>query len=286
MLVLGIDFTSRPRRGKPITCLSCILDGNVLRADCLQEWPNFGDFESALATAGPWIAGIDLPFGQPRKFIEGIGWPRRWADYVGHAHRLGRDGFRLSLDSYRANRPQGDREHRRKTDVAAGSISPQKLYGVPVALMFFEGAPRLIEARVTIPGLQTGAGDRIVVEAYPGILARKLIGRQSYKSDSKNKQTNDQRTVRYNLMDQILAGELAEYGLQVKASASLADDPTGDQLDALLCAIQAAWSYTQRSCGFGAPINLDPDEGWIADPALTQCVETFMTPTLDVCLGG
>ena len=44
MIVLGVDFTSHPRRGKPITCLSCILDRGVLRADRLEEWQGFGDF--------------------------------------------------------------------------------------------------------------------------------------------------------------------------------------------------------------------------------------------------
>jgi hypothetical protein len=51
-----------------------------------------------------------------------------------------------------------------QTDIAAGSVSPQKLYGVPVGLMFFEGAPR------PIPKLHYGDPKRIVVEAYPGVL--------------------------------------------------------------------------------------------------------------------
>jgi hypothetical protein len=55
------------------------------------------------------------------------------------------------LEVYRSHRPFGDKEHRRKTDIAASSISPQKLYGVPVGLMFFEGAPRLVKSGVTIP---------------------------------------------------------------------------------------------------------------------------------------
>lgn len=38
------------------------------------------------------------------------------------------------------------------------------------------------------------------------------------------------------------------------------------QLDALLCAIQAAWAWTQRDQGFGLPKHVDPLEGWIADP--------------------
>src|SRR5690606_35219217 len=100
--------------------------------------------------------------------------------------------FRKALDDYRMSRTLGDREHRRATDVACGSISPQKLYGTPVALMFFEGANRLRQAGVTIPGLVEGAADRIVVEAYPGVLARRILGRRSYKNDDKSKQSEKQ----------------------------------------------------------------------------------------------
>jgi hypothetical protein len=46
----------------------------------------------------------------------------------------------------------------------------------------------------------------------------------------------------------------------------LADDPSGDSLDALLCAVQAAWSWTQRRNNYGEPEGSDTLEGWIADP--------------------
>jgi len=154
----GIDFTSRPRRRKPITCLECTLNGRVLRADEFQEWSGFGGFEAALRRPGPWI---DFPFGQPRRLVKAMGWPASWAGDVAHIRSLGRKGFRRILDDYRAGRPAGDKEHRRVTDVAAGSISPMKLYGTPVGLMFFEGAPRLLDAGVTIPGVLATYGLRI-----------------------------------------------------------------------------------------------------------------------------
>jgi len=48
MNVLGIDFTSRPTRRKPISCLHCILEGDVLRAGDLEEWTDFDAFELVL----------------------------------------------------------------------------------------------------------------------------------------------------------------------------------------------------------------------------------------------
>ena len=106
------------------------------------------------------------------------------------------------------------KEHRRKTDIAAGSISPQKLYGTPVGLMFFEGAPRLCAAGVTVPGLQEGDPARVVVEAYPGILARAVIGRRSDKQDTKAKQSQEQAKAREDLFNALLNGAAqSRYGL-------------------------------------------------------------------------
>lgn len=269
MKILGIDFTSRPSRRKPLTCIHCTLDHDALRTQSFEEWPDYERFEAALAKPGPWIAGIDFPFGQSRRFIETIGWPTSWAAYVRHADQLGRIGFREALNGYKENRIAGDKEHRRATDIAADSISPQKLYGVPVGLMFFEGAPRLLASGVTIPHLHEGHLHRTAVEAYPGVLARHLIGRRSYENDSRKKQTADQQEARRNLLQALREEAPRRYGFAVVAPDDLCDDPGADHLDALLCAVQAAWAWRQRDDRFGAPGTIDRLEGWIADPHLS-----------------
>jgi hypothetical protein len=267
MRIYGIDFTSRPRSCKPITCAVCTLRDDCLSVDELLLWSDFAGFESALQRQGPWVAGIDFPFGQARRFIQDLKWPATWDGYVAHAAALGRAGFRATLDAYRAGQPPGDKEHRRAADRAAGAISPQKLYGTPVGLMFFQGAPRLRAAAVTIPGLQVGDPERIVVEAYPGVLVRALIGRRSYKQDTKAKQTPEQAQARRDLFSALSGPTLAHaYAIAVEAPPDLAEDPSGDRFDALLCAIQAAWAWTRRDQWFGLPERVDPLEGWIAEP--------------------
>ena len=271
MKIYGIDFTSRPSRRKPLTCLECSLEGDVLRAGELIKWSRFEEFEAALVRPGPWIAGIDFPFGLPRRFIENIGWPLTWVGYVEHVRTLGRRGFRDALDTYRSTRSAGDKEHRRATDIAAGSISPQKLYGTPVGLMFFEGAYRLRDSGVTIPGLLAGDPERSVVETYPGFLARTIIGRRSYKQDTRSKQTTQQHLARKDLLKEIVDGAARQlYGFNVNVSMDLTADPGGDQLDALLCAIQAAAAWRLRTNRFGMPESTDPVEGWIADVTITK----------------
>lgn len=266
MDIYGIDFTSRPRPAKPITCLRCQLADGVLRAGELEVFADFSALEGMLRRSGPWIAGLDFPFGMPRKFIETIGWPRSWAGYVEYAERLGREGFRAALETYRRDRADGDKEHRRATDIAAGSISPQKLYGTPVALMFFEGAPRLVRAGVTIPHMQAGDPDRIAVEAYPGALARKLIGPRSYKNDIRAKQTASRYEARRDMLRELTGTALRdELGFAVEAGSGFCDDPGGDTLDALLSAVQAACAWCHRAEGYGASAPVDPLEGWIVD---------------------
>ena len=59
----------------------------------------------------------------------------------------------------------------------------------PVAYMLHAGVPLLIDAGASLPGLHAGDPNRLALEGYPGLTARELIGRRSYKSDSKAMQT-------------------------------------------------------------------------------------------------
>ena len=88
-----------------------------------------------------------------------------------------------------------------------------------------------------------------------------------YKHDAKAKQTAEQAAARWDLIMALQGSAFADaYGIAVEAPPDLADDPSGDCLDALLCAIQAAWAWTRGDQGFGLPEHVDPLEGWIADP--------------------
>jgi hypothetical protein len=171
-------------------------------------------------------------------------------------------------------RPHGDKEHKRATDIAAGSISPQKIYGVPVGLMFFEGAPRLLHSGVTLPGLLVGDPERLAFEAYPGVLVRRLIGRRSYKQDDRRKVTEDQSKARSEILYKIQGGSsVKDFDIMMELNIDINDDTTGDKLDAILCAVQAAWAWKKRGSKFGMPKSLDETEGWIADPPTSKTMD-------------
>ena len=257
MKVLGVDFTSAPKRAKPIVVAEAWLANCRLEILQVEKLETFESFESLLRRPGPWIGGFDFPFGLPRELVRDLGWPRDWRKLVAFCAGLSRDEWRGILDGYRATRPAGRKYAHRRTDLPAASSSPMKLVNPPVALMFHEGAPRLAEAGVHVPGLCDGDRTRIALEAYPGLFARRVLGNVSYKNDAKGKQTAARLAARKELMKEIAVKSSA------KIRRQLTDDAGGDSLDAVICALQAAWGWRRRARNFGLPDRIESCEGWI-----------------------
>ncbi|HEV2654187.1 MAG TPA: hypothetical protein VGT82_04485 [Ktedonobacteraceae bacterium] len=269
MLIFGLDFTSAPNRRKPITVARCELDGTRLCVRSCLPLCDFAAFEAFLRLDGPWSAACDFPFGQPLKLINNLGWPQSWADYVQLVSTMSKDQFVDTISRYCATRPPGDKLHMRVTDLLAGAISPMMLYRIPVGKMFFEGATRLLVSDVNILPCRPTNSARTVLEGYPALVARRWLDRRSYKSDDRQKQTPAQLLARQDLLAILQSDALMlAYGIQLDLSAELGEelvsDPMGDRLDAFLCAIQAAWAYSQRVNNDAIPAGHEL-EGWIVD---------------------
>ncbi len=232
----------------------------------IEEYCDWEKYESWLKRDGPWVAGFDFPFGLPREAVRDLRWPATWHELVRHCRSMGRERFRRALDCYRESRQVGNRYAHRATDRPAGSHSPLKLVNPPVGLMFLEGAPRLLEAGVTIPGLVKGDPLRIAFEAYPGFAARQMV-KGSYKNDARSKQTPQRARARKAIVAALVTTD-NPFGFPLSVSPqtsnSLVRDATGDRIDAVLCALQAAWAWQRRSDNYGLPLKIDSLEGWIA----------------------
>jgi hypothetical protein len=267
MLIFGLDFTSAPNRRKPITVARCQLDGVWLRVQSCLSLFDFVAFEAFLRLDGPWIAACDFPFGQPLKLINNLGWPQSWEGYLQLISTMSKAQFVDTITRYCATRASGDKLHARATDLLAGAISPMMLYRIPVGKMFFEGAPRLFASDVNILPCRSTTSDRTALEGYPALVARRWLGRRSYKSDDRQKQSPAQLLARQDLLAALQSDALMlAYGIQLDLSAELSEelvsDPMGDRLDAVLCAIQAAWAYHQRANNYAIPAGHEL-EGWI-----------------------
>ena len=272
--LFGVDFTSAPRRAKPITIAAGKRDGNRLHVARVRACDSLAAFDDWLATPGPWLAGFDFPFGLPRELVTTLGWPGAdaggddaWTRLVRHLECTPRaqmvEAFRAFCDA----RPAGGKFAHRATDRPAGSSPSMKWVNPPVAFMLQAGAPRLLAAGVSLPGLHAGDPRRIALETYPGALARAVLGRDSYKSDDPRKATPQRARNRAALIDALAIGE-HPLGIVVSMSDDermrCVDDAGADRLDAVLCLVQAAWADQRRASNFGLPADIDPIEGWIA----------------------
>jgi hypothetical protein len=264
LALLGIDFTSAPTRRKPITVARGTLTGARLALQRVDALADFSAFEALLSEPGPWLGGFDFPFGLPRELVETLGWPREWPALIRHYAALDRSAIRDTFSAFCDSRSVGRKFAHRACDGPAGSSPSMKWVHPPVAFMLHAGAPRLLAAGVHLPGLHAGDRGRIALEAYPGLLARELIGTRSYKSDERAKQTPERLIARKDIVEALEQGR-TRLGLRLALSHAqrdaLADDAGGDRLDAVLCLVQAAWASAQA--GHGLPPQVDALEGWI-----------------------
>ncbi len=282
MTLIGCDFSSSPSKRKPIVVAVGHAKSGRVQLQSLLRFDTLVSFADWLKLPQAWVGGFDLPFGLPRELVEHLQWPTDWLPCMQHYTALSRAEIRSTFKAFCDARPVGGKFAHRATDTPAGSSPSMKWVNPPVAYMLHAGVPLLIEARVTLPRLHVPAvlSDgpassvasamplRIGLEAYPGLLARELIGNTSYKSDDKAKQTPERLIARKQLLQALEVGQ-TRLGLRLKLTHAqhdtLVDDASGDSLDAVLCMVQAAWAQAQHEAGdahYGLPA-CDPLEGWI-----------------------
>jgi len=268
--LLGCDFSSSPSKRKTIVNAWGRLAAGVLRLERVERFDSLDAWAVGLRQSR-WFGAFDLPFGLPRELVRTLGWPLDWQGCMDHYASLSRGDIRDTFAAFCHARPAGSKFAHRATDGPAGSSPSMKWVNPPVAYMLHAGVPLLRSAQAYFPGLQPPQLDaqRIALEAYPGLLARELLGSRSYKNDAAAKQTPERLIARKDL---IHALELGQTRLQLRLRLShaqrdsLADDATGDTLDAVLCLVQAAWGQMRYAGGdalCGLPPGLDPLEGWI-----------------------
>jgi hypothetical protein len=186
-----------------------------------------------------------------------------------HFASLERATIRSTFKAYCDARPAGSKFAHRSTDLIAKSSPSMKWVNPPVAYMLHAGVPILMRAGLSLPGLFAGDDQRVALEAYPGLLARQIVAHQSYKSDDKNKHTADREFARERIVQAMMSGEYPSMGRSIigqELYELFVQDPSGDSLDAALCAVQAAWGLRQHLTGhscYGLSPEMDSLEGWI-----------------------
>ena len=264
-LLVGCDFSCSPSRRKPIVMATGTAFKDRVSLSSLQKLDSLDSFEQWLRLDREWVGAFDFPFGLPRELVLHLGWPTQWFELVNHYASLTRVDIRNTFAAFCNARPAGQKFAHRGTDKPSGSSPSMKWVNPPVAFMLHAGVPRLLAAGVHLPGLHLGDSRRVALEGYPGMLAREVLSKRSYKSDDKAKQTPERLIARKDLITALEHGQ-TRLGLRLKVSHAqrdaLVDDASGDSLDAVLCLMQAAWAFQKGAPGYGLPASIDALEGW------------------------
>jgi hypothetical protein len=265
-LLVGCDFSSSPSRRKPVVLAFGQLRQGRVVLERLERHATLDGFAQWLAQPGDWVGGFDVPFGLPRELVESLGWPTDWLGCMRHYTGLTRAEIRATFQAFCDARPAGGKFAHRAFDKAAGSSPSMKWVNPPVAYMLHAAVPLLLQAGVHLPGLHAGDPRRVALEAYPGLLARELVQRRSYKNDDAGKHTPERLIARKDIVTALEAGH-TRLGLRLKLTHAqrdaLVEDGSGDALDAVLCLVQAAWAAREGAPRWGLPEGVDPLEGWI-----------------------
>lgn len=272
--MLGIDITSSPSPAKPLWVASCVLDGDTLRVGSLQPWNDLDVLRSLLAGQGPWIMGLDFPFGLPRAFVRNVGWGSSWTDIALRATR-DRQASLAEIIAFRERAPVGSKHPLRATDRVAKSHSPVNIVRPAVGKMYLACVGQLASSDVSVRPCRPMPGDRVVVEAYPALVAERLVGSRHYKDGSSGVAQAERDGRRAALVRALFGASMRSgYGFTVDVARghqeAMGKDRGGDMLDSVLCSVQAAWAWRNREHNYGMPRDCDAIEGWIADPATQE----------------
>jgi Protein of unknown function (DUF429) len=272
--IIGIDFTSRPTRAKPITIAVGMLNeqSSTLTIDEIVRCENMPICQATLEHLTPWIGAFDLPFGLPRDFVAEQGWLQNktsattWRQITDIVLKHTRAELVTRCKAYCDARPAGHKFAHRAVDRLAGSSPSMKWVNPPVLYMLHAGLPLLLVLDCLLPGLtEIGNPNRVALEAYPGFIARQIT-RNSYKSDDRQKQTSAREEARHMIVSALSQRHIST-NIALKSSRALMQqmiaDASGDSLDAAICALQAAMGVMKGAPHFGMPADVDPIEGWI-----------------------
>ncbi|MEB3206008.1 MAG: DUF429 domain-containing protein [Vampirovibrionales bacterium] len=279
MLCVGIDFTSAPRKCKPITAVFAQRQSDRLLVTGLEHWVSFDALRQWLTTsvAQTWLCAIDAPLSFPYAFWEFFDWPAdNWQRCAEKLSQLSMQAFEAMVAQYSQTQAPGQKLPMRPTDRLTKSSSPVRLYRVPVGRMAFRLWPILLESTVDIRPVHTSERPqhRTMIEGYPAMVARAFIGKTPYKSElSCPDRSPSHRRARQMLLEAVQQDGCQDlYGFRVDLPEAIAstmlEDFRGDSLDAMSCCMQAAWAASRED--FGIPRNIKAaKEGWIVDP---QCL--------------
>lgn len=248
--IYGVDYTCAMGRSKPNIVCHAQLTGNALKFRAFIEFRPLATFEDWLLNLQSGIVGIDAPFGLPLEFathlhsLSGALESPTWTTTAEHLSQFEMRAYEFMVKAFRDSRPKGNKEPRRAFDITYGGASPIKLYNPPVGRMLFRLTPVLANSTHSLWPMRLSDSPVMIVEVYPAIIPKRLLGGKSYKNDPMGEQErpkNRQRILDFltsSQVENVLGYRLSN--LSEEDTQLCVQDRKGDRIDALIAAFEAA----------------------------------------------
>jgi hypothetical protein len=217
--------------------VNCSFDDECLTAISHQAYVDWETWTDAIARH-ECVLALDAPLGQPRAFVEALGFTELipFLEWVGSVSRE---------DWVRAIKQQPIRLGR-EVDRLASAGQAMNVDNPPVGKMFHAVAPRLV--RLGFDLRFPSDAPQQALEAYPALVARKILRARNPRKPEPYKGRPDAKLqrVREEMMTRLPLIAKSQYGFSLEIADDLTEraviDTKADILDSILCAIQGAWA--------------------------------------------
>ncbi|MEK9628441.1 MAG: histidine kinase dimerization/phospho-acceptor domain-containing protein, partial [Nitrospinota bacterium] len=275
MKIFGINFIENPSPKNPISIAVCDFKKNHgLSIHKVETYDTLQEFETFLKQKGPWFAGVNFPLGQPKQFLEKMSLSNGWDKNIKEIQKWKKAGFEKKVKQYAKKLPKGTKIPLRITDIFAGGDSPLKSTGSHSLHRFFEGTECLLKSGVSIFPCFPRKTNRVVIETLPSLVAGRFMVQEANRKKKKSDSENIHKEVIKGLETPEFEHDF-DFKLFIDDTLKLKciEDAKGRSLDAILSAVQTAWSYNMGKPNYGIPDLQHPSiksEGWIIDPSLVN----------------
>ena len=247
--IYGVDFTGARKLRKPITVCTAEFRGDHLEVVALEPIHSHNEFGSWFRGLREGIVGIDAPFGLPIVFAEhlqqqaNLSSSSTWESTARLVSDYEPRAYELMIKRYRDARDSGKKEPLRPTDKIHRGASPIKMFNPPVGKMHLRLIPHLFASNHSIWPMRLTDSSVLVVEVYPGTLARGVLENRSYKNDKAGEPSRE--LARREILDYLKSPQVeATLGYRLVIDDQFQQkcirDKGGDWIDAVIAAFEAA----------------------------------------------
>ena len=252
MKLFGIDFPATFSSKHPIRVAIADLNGNneviIRRIDSLHSNKEFEDF---LAQAGPWFAGINIPFGLPWSFWNEISEVEDWRGRIQALVQSNPAYLQQKVQAHLSQENNLNVFQRLSEEIAGFEPSSEEKILQSIASMV-QAMPFMLNANLSLIPVCMTDSPKQVIETCPSLLAEEVFG---LLDDSKDLSKNNINLESFfskgglrEILESIFEYKISFDDLAINDMRTLFNEGS---MDCLFSLLQSCWAAKYGKPSFG-----------------------------------